>query len=449
MTQPLPSPSPAQTSHGDDRGAGRRPVTVAEAEERITSACFAPRAPGPVGVEVERTVHWAADPARAVTVAEVEAALAPLWDAVPGGAVLSVEPGAQIELSSACAPSPAALVGAVREALDAVDRHLARAGLACGPLALDAHRPPRRSLHAPRYAAMQRYFDAAGPAGRTMMCSTASLQVCLEAGTEAEGRAGARERWRRLHSLLPVLVAMSANSPFQNGAPTGWKSARQRAWGRIDPARTEAVPARFPGLEPEEAWAQYALEAPLLCLPREGTDWSAPAGLTLRGWLEGHGPWPATLADVDYHLTTLFPPVRPRGFLELRALDAQAGGDWEALVSLTAALADDAEASDAAAAACEPLAALPAAMGTAARHGLDHPLLARAAAACAEAALGALPRLGLDPRTRARASAFAESYPLVGRCPADARLEQWRRSGRLWHGPRVDEDGSEEREEAS
>jgi glutamate--cysteine ligase len=272
---------------------------------------------------------------------------------------------------------------------------------------------------------MQRHFDAAGEAGRTMMCSTASLQVCLQSGgSERE----ARERWERAHRLLPMLVAMFANSPFEYSrrAPrkSRWKSARQRVWSAIEPERTQAVLYRVPGVEPAEAWARYALDAPVLCVPTEAGPWDAPAGLTLRGWLRSSSPRPATLDDVDYHLTTLFPPIRPRGFLELRALDAQAGDEWEAAAVITAALMDDDGAAAVADDACERFSPTPAAIDGAARRGLEDPRFARAADRCVRAALAALPRLGLEDAVRQRVERFAESYPLRGRCPADDRRLQ-------------------------
>jgi glutamate--cysteine ligase len=402
------------------------PVSEEDAEAYVASVCFKTGPPYAVGVEVERLVQWRDDPRRRLTVPGVRAILDPLSQGLPGGGNLSLEPGGQVELSSACAPNLRELLPRVRDDLAAVDRLLDAAGLACSPLALDAHRRPFRSLEHPRYAAMQRHFDAAGRAGRTMMCSTASLQVCLQSGrNEREDR----ERWDRAHRLLPLLVAMFANSPLEchrrGPRKSGWGSTRQRVWSRIEPERTQAVPHRVPGTDPAEAWARYALDAPVLCVPSTLGPWDAPRGLTLREWLRSRSPRQATLPDVDYHLTTLFPPIRPRGFLELRALDAQAGADWEAAAVLTTALMDDGGAAAAADEACEGLSPSPEEIDNAARRGLDDPLLARAAVHCAEAALRALPRLGLDEAARSRVEQFAETYPLRGRCPADDRLERW------------------------
>ena len=73
-----------------------------------------------------------------------------------------------------------------------------------------------------------------------MMCSTASVQVCVDAGGEGPGWSGFRWRWHLLHAIGPVLVAAFANSPLRGGRPTGWKSTRQAIWARLDPGRTRA-----------------------------------------------------------------------------------------------------------------------------------------------------------------------------------------------------------------
>ncbi|MFC9354867.1 glutamate-cysteine ligase family protein [Arthrobacter sp. NPDC057013] len=414
--------------------AGRdiRPLSESDAEVYVASVCFKTGPPGAAGVEVERLVHDVADPQAPVTVARVREAMAASAGTLPGGGVISFEPGGQLEVSSACASGLPALVAATRKDLAAVETRLSDAGLFCGPLALDAGRPAVRSLEHPRYASMERHFDGFGPAGRTMMCSTASLQISLEAGFDSPATTGAAQRWARLHNLLPVLIAMFANSPFLHGIPNGWHSNRQRTWLGIDPTRTATVPRSE---DPRRAWAHYALDALVLCITSQGRCWDPPQGLTMRDWLHGNGPRPATLGDLQYHLTTLFPPVRPRGFLELRVIDAQAGHDWEPVTAIVTALMDDEHAADLAADACAPLTSLPDPMRTAAREGLSNAALALAARFCAEAALDALPRLGADATTRSRAEDFIERNTARGRCPAQERLDLWHRTGSWFAHP--------------
>ncbi|MBG6216257.1 glutamate--cysteine ligase [Arthrobacter sp. CAN_A6] len=406
----------------------KRPLSEAEAEIYVASVCFKTGPPGTVGVEIERIVHDPLDPRRAVPVAEVQAAAAQTESELPGSGVITYEPGGQLELSSACGVDLPSVIQAARADLAVIDRSIEDAGLSFSSVALDPSRPPVRTLDHPRYAAMEAHFDRSGPAGRTMMCSTASLQVCLDAGLSGTGTGSAVQRWQRLHQLAPVLVALFANSPFRYGSPSGWQSTRQAVWLKTDPSRTSPVPVSD---DPPTAWARYALDATVLCIPASHGSWEAPRGLTMRGWLRGQGPRPVTRKDLDYHLSTLFPFIRPRGFLEIRVIDAQAGSDWEAVAAMTTALVDDQRAADIAAEACAPVAALPDPMTVAARDGLADPVLAAAGLVCAEAALGAMERLHVDAGTRSRVEGFLENHTARGRSPADQRIEDWRRTGRF------------------
>ena len=117
-----------------------------------------------------------------------------------------------------------------------------RLDLALTGLGLDPWHPPRRLLHEPRYDAMETYLDRSGPAGRAMMCSSASVQVCLDAGHEEPGPLGYGRRWQLAHLLGAVLVAAFANSPCREGRPTGWRSTRQSLWAALDPVRSLAPP---------------------------------------------------------------------------------------------------------------------------------------------------------------------------------------------------------------
>ncbi len=145
---------------------------------------------------------------------------------------------------------------------------------------------------------------------------------------------------------------------------------------------------------------------------------------------EGHELGYPTVEDFAYHLTTLFPPVRPRGWFELRMIDALPSPWWRVAVAVTTALLDDEEASDTAAAIIDEGRRL----RGAASHGLAHPELARHARGCFEAALSALPRLGADVTTIAATASFFERFVARGRCPADDLLDGWRTDGCLLLG---------------
>jgi glutamate--cysteine ligase len=374
---------------------------VAEAEGYIAAICFKTGPPALIGAEMEWTVHDRTTPDKPLDRALLRRALgqhAPPSLApdsphrqLAGGGFVTVEPGGQTEISSA----PAASLTALRTATDGdiatlVDL-LGGVGLSLGRSGIDPHRPPRRLLDTPRYGSMQRAFDRRGPHGRTMMCSTAGLQVCVDAGEV--GRVA--DRWAAVHALGPVLLATFANARRHAGHDTRWASARMRAWLGMDPSLTGPVATN--GTDPALAWARYALAAPVLCIRGPGTNWDAPAGMTFADWVRGGIPRPPTTDDLDYHLGMLFPPVRPRGYLELRFLDSQPADEWFAPVAMvTALLADDATI-DAARAACAPVEGR---WIDAARLGLANPAIARAATRLLDVTAAALHKTGLPATTR-------------------------------------------------
>jgi glutamate--cysteine ligase len=421
---------------GDLRDLGK--ITEDEAEAHVRGVCFKTGPPERTGVELEWLVQDRSDPRALISADRLDAALAPVGSpgAFPRGSRLTREPGGQVELSSPPAPTLAACVEAMAADLAVLRQAVNAAGLVLLGSGFEPYRDPPRVLDHPRYEAMERFFDREGPWGRTMMRRTASLQVNLDSGDDGAGVTGYRRRWTLAHRIGPVLVAAFANSPLAAGRPTGWLSTRQATWGLMDPGRTRHP---RPGPDPRDAWAAYALDAQVLCVrsalsPR---DWSAPAGLTFRGWLRGTGPpglRAPTAADLDYHLSTLFPPVRPRGWLELRMLDAQDGDDWQVATAVAAALLDDPAAADAASAATEPLCAdgqtVPPdeVWRRAARIGPADPVLAKAARALFVAAESAMASPGVPAALRQAVGDFAERYPERGRCPAHDQLDALRRA---------------------
>ncbi len=245
-------------------------------------------------------------------------------------------------------------------------------------VALDTRRSPHRVLDAPRYAAMERFFAAGGAAGAWMMCNTASLQ--LNIGYQQDC---AELQWRLAHRLGPVFVAAFANSPGRDASGRRWESLRQAIWHSIDAARTRPV-----GLHHAmaESWLEYALTADVMMIGASESSPAAPLlpGMTFAKWMAyGHElGWP-TRDDLAYHLTTLFPPVRPRGWLELRMLDMLPPRLLEVatLVVVTSLAVESASQ--------ELWERLPATDGlwrAAARGGLAHPVLAESARALFEVA---------------------------------------------------------------
>ncbi|MFI6251955.1 ergothioneine biosynthesis glutamate--cysteine ligase EgtA [Streptomyces sp. NPDC051016] len=413
-----------RTDFSDDRTA----VTEAEVEALVKGICFKTGPPRTLGVEVEWLVHELRRPQLPVTSERLEAAYAALRT-VPLGSALTVEPGGQLELSSPPAASLTECIGTVSADLDAVRTVLAEQDLGLTGVGHDPWHTPRRFLREPRYDAMETCLDRTGPAGRHMMCASASVQVCLDAGHEEPGPLGHTRRWWLAHQLGPVLVAAFANSPMVGRRPTGWLSTRQLLWLEIGAGRAGAPPLDG---DPRAAWARHVLDSPVMCVRRDNGPWEVPEGLTFREWTRSGAP---TRADLDYHVTTLFPPVRPRGHLELRMIDAQPGDDgWIVPLAVTAALFDDPVAAETAYRTVKPLAeramSLPAPHNPlwidAARSGLGDPELHEAAVACFAAALEALPRLGAAPEVVAAVRAYQDRYVLPGRCPADDLLDRLR-----------------------
>jgi glutamate--cysteine ligase len=409
----------------------RSAVTEAEVEALVRGICFKTGPPRTIGVEVEWLVHELRIPQLPVTPERLEAAYASLRT-VPLKSALTVEPGGQLELSSPPAASLTECIATVSADLDAVRSALAEHDLGLVGVGQDPWHSPRRFLHEPRYDAMEACLDRTGPAGRAMMCTTASVQVCLDAGHEEPGPLGLGRRWWLAHQLGAVLVAAFANSPLATRRPTGWRSTRQLVWTEIGPGR-----AGGPALdgEPRESWARHVLDAPVMCVRRGEGPWDVPEGLTFREWTRSGAPRPPTREDLDYHISTLFPPVRPRGHLELRMIDAQPGDDgWIVPLAVTAALFDDPEAAETAYRTVKPLAER--AVGRpaphnplwldAARYGLADPELREAAVTCFVAALEALPRLGADASVTDAVAAYLNRYVVQGRCPADDLLDRLR-----------------------
>ncbi|MGH3734554.1 MAG: ergothioneine biosynthesis glutamate--cysteine ligase EgtA [Micromonosporaceae bacterium] len=372
-------PSESEPSESELSESERSLRTPADVEAYVARICFKTGPPELVGVELEWTVHHACDPTLPLDPAALRNALGPhspptLDPASPhqplsSGSTITVEPGGQVEISTPPYRSLSALHAATRADLSHLTDLLARAGLVLGGRGIDPHRSPRRLLRTLRYDAMEAAFDRRGPEGRTMMCTTAGLQVCLDIG-EPDRLAA---RWSALHALGPVLLAGFANSHRHAGRRTGWESARMAAWFGIDPARTVPV---HTGADAVTAWARYALAAPLLCLAHRPDSWHAPPGVTFGDWLAGAMGPPPTEADLRLHLSTLFPPVRPRGYFEVRYIDAQPPGEWLAPVAVLTALLGDDDTVDRVVDLCAPVAGR---WHTATRDGLANPAIRAAA----------------------------------------------------------------------
>ena len=220
---------------GPADGPGAEPLTESDAEEHIHGICFKTGPPGKVGVELEWLVRDGRDPGLRVDQQRVAAALAGLGapGALPGGGRLTTEPGGQVEISSAPAEGLGPCVDITCRDLAALRHAVLPAGLCLTGEGLDPLRSPHRVLEVPRYAAMEEFFNRAGPWGRLMMCSTASVQVCLDAGVAghrpgqrrvavaaaARARPGVRRRLRQLPAAGGPPDRLEVHPPGHLGPP--------------------------------------------------------------------------------------------------------------------------------------------------------------------------------------------------------------------------------------
>jgi glutamate--cysteine ligase len=381
------------------------------AAEHIGETCLADGPVGRVGLEVEAHCFDLADPIRRPDWAELTDVIAGV-PPLPGGSAITVEPGGAVELSGPPMDEPVAAIAAMTADRAVLRAEFAQAGLGLVLLGADPLRPAKRVNPGDRYRAMERFFTASqtGDAGAAMMTSTASVQVNLDAGPED----GWAARVRLAHALGPTMIAIAANSPLLGGQFSGWQSTRQRVWSQLDSARCGPI-LGVNGDDPASEWARYALKAPVMLVhtPPENTAAPVTDWVPFADWADGRvllGDRRPTLADLDYHLTTLFPPVRPRRWLEIRYLDSLSDAVWPAVVFTLVTLLDDPVAADIAAETTEDVAT---AWDRAAQIGLGDRRLHEAAIRCVQTAA-----------ERAPVELVESMQQLVrsvekGRCPAD------------------------------
>jgi glutamate--cysteine ligase len=183
-----------------------------------------------------------------------------------------------------------------------------------------------------RYRIMAAYMPKVGKLGLDMMFRTCTVQVNLDFSSEAD----MVKKLRVGLALQPVATALFANSPFTEGKPNGFLSYRSEIWRDTDPDRTGMLPWAFEAGMGFERWVDYALDVPMYFVKR-GDRYIDVAGRSFRDLLVGKlKEFPgerATLSDWANHLTTLFPEVRLKRYLEMRGVD---GGPWARLCALPA-----------------------------------------------------------------------------------------------------------------
>ncbi|MDP1028300.1 glutamate--cysteine ligase [Sphingomonas sp. KR1UV-12] len=247
---------------------------------------------------------------------------------------VSLEPAGQFELSGAPLEN-------LHQTCAETGRHLAQvkeAGerLGLGFLGLgmwpDKRRDQLSVMPKGRYDIMRRHMPRVGSLGLDMMLRTCTIQVNLDYASEAD----MVQKFRVGLALQPLATALFANSPFTEGKPNGMLSYRSHIWSDTDPARTGMLPFVFEDGFGYERYADYMLDVPMYFVYRDGRYIDA-AGLSFRDFLRGElsvlpGEKP-TLDDWNDHLSTAFPEVRLKTFLEMRGAD---GGPWNRICALPA-----------------------------------------------------------------------------------------------------------------
>jgi glutamate--cysteine ligase len=237
-----------------------------------------------------------------------------------GGASITLEPGGQLELSGAP-------LRTIHQTCDEFHAHLELMKRVSQPLGMVWLGLGMQPIHSvtelpsmpkQRYRIMRSYLPGRGPLALEMMFATATVQANFDYADEADMAA----KMRTAMGLSPLVSAVFANSSLSEGKVNGFVSRRLHAWAHTDPDRTGLLPFVF---EPDFGYRRYvewALDVPMFFVVR-GERYEPAGGRSFRSFVaEGHADITATLADFDRHLTTLFPDVRLKRYIEVRGADA-------------------------------------------------------------------------------------------------------------------------------
>ena len=247
-----------------------------------------------------------------------------LYD-VTGGGAISLEPGGQFELSGA-------QVETVHQTRSELIAHLAQVGEIAAPLGIGFLGLGMPMMPKGRYKIMTNYMPKVGKYGLDMMYRTCTVQTNLDFASEAD----MVRKLRVSVALQPVATALFANSPFTEGKPNGFLSFRSEIWRDTDNARAGMIPWAFEDGMGFERWVDYVLDVPMYFVKR-GDAYIDVAGSSFRDFFDGRnlafpGERP-TLSDWANHLSTTFPEVRLKRYLEMRGAD---GVPWDQLPALPA-----------------------------------------------------------------------------------------------------------------
>jgi glutamate--cysteine ligase len=237
-----------------------------------------------------------------------------------GGGMVGLEPGGQIELATLPSDRLALVRDALERPLALIERSASSSGFSLAPWGVAPENGEEDLADVPkaRYGLLRDHLRAAGTLGRRMMKLTASTQVSLDYRDESELTAMARAAV----TAAPYLVAFTANAPIYKGRRTSWATQRPRIWRGTDRRRCGLPAFLFAPKVTYAGAARWALSRPVLFLVRDGK-FVPGDGRTFAKVLAGSGPLgPLTMEDWDLHVSTLFPDLRLRSYLEIRVLDS-------------------------------------------------------------------------------------------------------------------------------
>ena len=250
------------------------------------------------------------------------------------GGSITLEPGGQLELSGATLESlheTCAETGAHLRQMREITQQLELCMLGVGFQPLWQRRDISW-MPKGRYKIMREYMPKRGQLGLDMMLRSCTVQVNLDYEDERD----MVRKFRTSLALQPIATALFANSPFKDGQPSGLKSTRAEAWTDTDPDRCGVPGFVFDDDFGYARWVDYILDVPMYFLHR-GEDYLDVSGLSFRDFMAGslpgfEGQFPS-MADFEDHVTTAFPEVRLKGYLEMRGAD---GGSWGNICALPA-----------------------------------------------------------------------------------------------------------------
>jgi glutamate--cysteine ligase len=302
-------------------------VSLSEAQllADVRQRLFSPRkspSPNAVGVELELIplIEFTRKPALTAKTTTVLSELArqhswketrnssdpPSWE-LGDGTRISFEPGGQIEISSRPDPAATSLIASTRQLVLMLRQAMQHAGIELLASGVDPYNDigvVPLQLHRERYTAMTHYFDSIGPSGVRMMRQTAALQINVERGESP------LDRWLLLNAISPVVTALFSNSSDYAGKKTDHASFRAHLWRTLDDSRT-GIP--YDERDPVTRYTNFALDAYAM---RSGNTQHPYA--TFREWMQQES---VGMDEWEFHLTTLFPEVRPKEHFELRSAD--------------------------------------------------------------------------------------------------------------------------------